>query len=271
MFCGVVKNFLNYVLAHEVCKEYTKEVMAARRLCDVAEREYRSIRLLSEMFPGDFNIAASTLFGENYKRRMEVNLQWADAKDGSDQWFTNIPALSLPVCQFVFKGIVAFIGDKSHFEKTQKGDTHVVNIETRFIEVVDVHRASADIIREFSHLKDPRGVGVLKPIGKLLCKSWEGPGYDDEDKTDDGIDEVVDDSVEEFWLEDEILEHCYPGLKLEVVVHELNIGVKYFDQVMQVFPSFHLYLPNEKMLGWKEPGELPIFQFSNIVLIINSS
>lgn len=252
MYCAVLRNFLNYVLAHEVCKEYTKDVMAARKICDIAEREYHSIRYLRQMFPGDFNVAASTLFGEYHKQHMEINAAWVDVEDGSEQWCTNVPLLSLPVCRFVFGGIVAFLGDKSHFEKAKKGDAQIVDIENKFIEVVDVHLATANIVAEFSRVKDPRGLGALKPVGKLLCKSWEGPGYDYEDKTDDG-NEVVDDSVEEFWLEDEILQHCYPGLKLEVVVHELNIGVKYFDQVIDVFPSFHLYLPNEKMLGWKEP------------------
>ncbi|KAA8571115.1 hypothetical protein EYC84_000464 [Monilinia fructicola] len=252
MYCAVLRNFLNYVLTHEVCREYTKDIMAARKLCDVAEEEYRSIRHLRQKFPGDFNIAASTLFGKTHKLHMEVNSAWGSVEDASDQWFTNIPMLSLPVCQFVFGGIVALIGDTSHFEQAKKGDTHVVKTETRFLEVTDVLRASADIVEEFSHIKDPRGLGALKPIGKLACKHWDGPGYNYEDTTDDG-NEVIDDSVEEFWLEDNILKHCYPGLKLEVRVQDLNIGVKFFDQVIDIFPSFHLYLPNEKMVGWKEP------------------
>ncbi|KAB8298105.1 hypothetical protein EYC80_001867 [Monilinia laxa] len=253
MYCAVLRNFLNYVLTHEVCKEYTKEVMAARKLCDVAEKECKSIRHLRQVLPGDFNVAASTLFGKTHKLlHMEINSAWGDVEDGSDEWFTNIPILSLPVCQFVFGGIVAFIGDKNHFEQAKKGDAHVVKTETRFLEVADLHRASADIVEEFSRIKDPRGLGALKPVGKLLCKHWEGPGYNYEDTTDDG-NEVIDDSVDEFWLEDDILQHCYPGLKLEVIVQELNIGVKFFDQVIDLFPSFHLYLPNEKMMGWKEP------------------
>ncbi|QSZ34217.1 hypothetical protein DSL72_005807 [Monilinia vaccinii-corymbosi] len=271
LYCAVLRNFLNYVLAHEVCKEYTKDVMAARKICDVAEKEYKSIRHLRQMFPGDFNVAASTMFGKTYKLHMEANLAWGGVGDGSEEWFSNIPLLSLPVCQFVFGGIVALIGDKSQFEKAKKGDIHVVKTETRFLEAADVHHAPADIVEEFSRIKDPRGSGALKPIGKLLCKQWEGPGYNYEDRTDDGNDEVVDDSVEEFWLEDEILQHCYPGLKLEVVVQELNIGVKYFDQVLEVFPSFHLYLPNEKMMGWKEPGKFLTLHFLNGVLIIDSS
>ncbi|RAL64003.1 hypothetical protein DID88_003191 [Monilinia fructigena] len=252
MYCAVLRNFLNYVLTHEVCKEYTKEVMAARRLCDVAEKEYKSIRHLRQTFPGDFNVAASTLFGKTHKLHMEINSAWGDVEDGANEWLTNIPILSLPVCRFVFGGIVAFIGDENHFEQANKGDTHVVKTETRFLEVTGLHRASADIVEEFSHIKDPRGLGALKPVGKLLCKHWEGPGYNYEDTTDDG-NEVIDDSVEEFWLEDDILKHCYPGLKMEVVIQELNIGVKFFDQVIDLFPSFHLYLPNEKMVGWKEP------------------
>jgi len=60
--------------------------------------------------------------------------------------------------------------------------------------------------------------------------------------------------VEIFWLEDEILEHIFPGLKLEVVVRELNIGIKFFDQISGVFCSFYTCLPNEKVVEfWKDP------------------
>ena len=59
--------------------------------------------------------------------------------------------------------------------------------------------------------------------------------------------------IETFWLEDEILEHIFPGMKLEVIVRELNIGIKFFDHISDVLCSFYTVLPNDNVAFWKEP------------------
>ena len=99
-------------------------------------------------------------------------------------------------------------------------------------------------------------------MGVVRFKTCEGPGIETEDYTDDEdivtetqVDEAV---MESFWLEDEILELFFIGLKLEVEVHELNVGIKFFDTVLGLHCSFHTYLPNEKMIYWKEPGKFVI-------------
>jgi hypothetical protein len=44
-------------------------------------------------------------------------------------------------------------------------------------------------------------------------------------------------------------------MKLELLVHELNIGIKFFDRVLGLYCSFHSALPNEKVIEfWTEPG-----------------
>lgn len=58
----MIQNFLNYVLTHSVCPEYTKEILEARRICTLAQNELCAIRRLSVDFPGDYNKSASTLF-----------------------------------------------------------------------------------------------------------------------------------------------------------------------------------------------------------------
>jgi hypothetical protein len=267
-YCAVVRNFLNYVLAHGVCPEYTKEIMAARKICDLAEKEFKSIAAVQQKLPGDFNIAASTLYGGEYKDRLAAYTEWANPGDDMDGWSADVPMFSEPIAQLIFKGVVAMVGTKEHYDRAMKDGIFLTHSQPRCFEVVGVELASESTIKEFACIKDPRGLGSLKPVGKLLVKHWEGPGFEEEDMTDDeSVHDDTDAPVEELWVENHILEHMYEGLKLEVIVRELNIGVKYFDRLASLYPSFHLYLPNEKMASWKEPGECFLFRFICYVVL----
>src|SRR4051812_47741930 len=64
---SVIRNFLNYVLQHGVCPEYATDIIAARKICDLAEKELWAIKQLQYVFPGDFNTSASILYGSFYK------------------------------------------------------------------------------------------------------------------------------------------------------------------------------------------------------------
>jgi len=143
--------------------------------------------------------------------------------------------------------------------KVLQSDVHVVKTETRSFEIVEMNRAKPETIEEYSGVKDNHGVpGYIRPLGAVTLKYWDGPGDTEEDLTDD--EEEPSASVnaaciakETFWLEDAILEHCFVGMKLTLVVHELNIGIKYFDRIEGAYCSFHTILPNEKLAHWKEP------------------
>lgn len=260
-YCLVIRNFLNYVLQHAVCPEYTEDLMAARKICDLAEKELWAIKQLSLKLPGDFNVAASTLYGGRY-REYHLNTQaWnLDDPDFQDYASTN-PGFSDIEAERIFKTAVAFAGDDSLFLSAMKADINIVKTERKFYEVVEIERPSIKTIEEYASVKNSKGeTGYIKALGVVRFKAWEGPGLDVEDLTDDE-DAVVegakveDTPLESFWLEDEILELCFVGLKLEVVVHELNIGIKFFDTVAGLHCSFHVFLPNEKMVHWKEPGK----------------
>lgn len=58
-----------------------------------------------------------------------------------------------------------------------------------------------------------------------------------------------------LWLEDDILKLLFVGMKMEMTLHELNIGVTYFDTMGGPYCSFYMSLENEKMVDWKEPGK----------------
>lgn len=125
-------------------------------------------------------------------------------------------------------------------------------------EVIGIERASIQTIEEYGKILNHKGEsGIIKALGVLHVKPWDGPGIDEEDMTDDeGDDEEHHADVESFWLEDFILQQVFVGLKLEVVASELSIGIKFFDQILGLYCSFYTTLHNEKVIEmWKEPSK----------------
>lgn len=59
----MIRNFLNYLLHHDVCPEYKDQVYAARSLLDQADRELWLCVRAGRSLPGAFNTACSELFG----------------------------------------------------------------------------------------------------------------------------------------------------------------------------------------------------------------
>jgi hypothetical protein len=257
LYSAVIRNFLNYVLQHAVCPEYTQDVMAARKICDLAEKELWAIKRLQQKLPGDFNVAASTLYGGRYKGIHISNSPWA-ADDPNFGDFVSL-GFSDPQAERIFKTAIAFAGDDALFVEAMKPDIHIVRTETESYEVVDIVRPDVKRVEEYSSVRNHKGeTGFIKPLGVVRFKEWEGPGLEEEDVSDDeGAKQVPDlnGPTYPFWLEDEILQLCFVGLKLELVVHQLNIGIPFFDSIVGIYPSFHTYLLNEKMVGWKEPSK----------------
>ena len=57
----------------------------------------------------------------------------------------------------------------------------------------------------------------------------------------------------EFWIEDDVLCNCFPGMKLDVTVTELSIGISYFDKIHGIYCSFFDISVNQRMADWREP------------------
>ncbi|KAE9371454.1 hypothetical protein N431DRAFT_426110 [Stipitochalara longipes BDJ] len=258
LYSHVIRNFLNYVLHHVVCPEYTEDVMAARKVCDLAEKELWAIRQLQSKLPGEFNVAASTLHGGRYKQYQLSAQAWTLDDPESQDWVSPTE-LSDMEAERIFKTAVAFAGDDALFFKAMTPDIHIAKTTRKFYEVAEVERPDLATRAQYASVKNSKGeTGYIKPLGVVRFKTWEGPGIETEDCTDDE-DAITEAKVEEaglesFWLEDEILELFFVGLKLELEVHELNVGIKFFDTILGLHCSFHTYLPNEKMINWKEPG-----------------
>ena len=251
------------MLQHAVCPEYVQDVMAARKICDLSEKELWNIKQVQQKLPGEFNVAASTLYGGRYKG-INVGCPWASADD--DPKLEELVALgrgfSESEAERIFKTAIAFAGNDALFVEVMKSDVRIIRTEAKCFEIVSIMRPDVKTVAEYASVKNHEGdAGCIKALGIVNFRTWEGPGFDEEDLSDDeatssGAGKPVDESIQSFWLEDEILQLCFVGMKFELIVHRLNIGISFFDTVIGIYPSFHTILQNEKMVDWKEPGRI---------------
>lgn len=216
----------------------------------MAEKELHAINQIRRLLPGDFNIAASSLYGGRYQSINLSNQQWGSS---ADQGFSEAES------QRIFKTAIALSGTEEMFQAVMAEEVRIVASEKRYFEVVKVEQPHPDIIAQCSVIQNTEGkTGYVKALGRLHVKAWDGPDVEEEDMTDDednGGSASTDDLVEAFLLEHDILDQFFVGLKMEAVVHELNIGIKFIDYAAGLYCSFHTSLPNEKMSGWKEPSK----------------
>ncbi|KAI1396808.1 Argonaute siRNA chaperone complex subunit Arb1-domain-containing protein [Hypoxylon fuscum] len=239
----LVKNFLNYVLMHDVCPEYTNDILAARNICEIAPMELRLVVELYTGLPGKFNTAASSLFLDGKVTETTDNSEDTENMDNL----------------VIFRVTVLFsvlVDDKikKNLLEDDVGNIYVVNNkEEKTYEVVETIQPNRKHVQKVEERLQKEGMaGKGKPAGILKLKpSVIEYGYGNELR----LDEFDHDSakVEEYLLEDELLAKFEVGMKIRAVVCELNIGIHFIKEVKEIRASFDQFLPQMLMDGWKEP------------------
>lgn len=259
-YIAVIRNFLNYILHHDVCPEYNDQINATRRLCDQAEQELWKIAQAQGLIPGDVNRACSEIFGGFYQGLYVGDQEWAEGVESSN--------MSPEIARKVFRIALAAQASDTVFEqyKAQTADRsiRVTSILQLTLQVTETIPAGQEARKIY---KRPEAAG-LRPVGKLKTVVWPNPLEWDEDLT---VEEEAEKAATaagaaseapaefEFWVEDELLRHLFVGMKFETQVHRTSFGFDYFDVVTAVWCSFFTLLPNEQMIGWREPGpKLPM-------------
>lgn len=136
----------------------------------------------------------------------------------------------------------------------------VVDEELRGFEVVGITLPSETIRDSFAGIRAADGrTGTIKTLGLLACKPWTHPYQPTLDLTIEEEQELAANpkvySDETFWVDEEILELCFVGMKFVGVVRALDLGVKYLDNVIVIYASFYTFVENERMVNWKAPKE----------------
>ncbi|OXV06483.1 hypothetical protein Egran_05749 [Elaphomyces granulatus] len=244
-----IKNFLNYLLYHDVCPEYKENINAARISCDIAAKELLKNQQFIATGPGDFNKACSTLFG-GYFYDLHVEDYIEDGKDPSVQMPNNV---ARKVVRFAIAGAgsdeqaTRFLSFVNNHELNAAKIEDIDGFEITNIVLPD------DELREFYRSE----AADLNIVGKLYGKSYRDPAKPEIDMSPAERKEWEDGGAPsyefEFLLEESLLRLCYPGMKVITSVWELNCGLYFFDEVFNAYCSIYTALANDIMLGWKNP------------------
>lgn len=238
---------------HSVAPEYTASILAAREICDLAEKELILCRQVSSRLPGKFNMACSTLFGGYYKGMQDETMTW-DAGLASDVGLTNSQAEAIYNAGLEKRGTA--------FQKEMGKRTKLVKGEFLAVEVTGIVFAGTSGVKkplpreiedEITALKEEeKRIGESKPpdtgkknnvetekmdklpqysdaglnaLGRLLVKVWVPEGPEEQEALDTELDEF------EILLEMEVLQYCFVGMHLEAKMHTMNSGIIWIDSV----------------------------------------
>ena len=263
MYIGVIRNFLNYLLHHDVCPEYKHQVEASRKLCDQAQREVWNIVQAQRLLPGSFNMACSVIFGGTYRELQVPEIEdWMDEKDRqhfpSSMDSTTAPRtfrigmLAYASDELISKYKAAKAKAEAEAEKDEKKKYPVISKDVDLVVTNITLGAAMPKIRDLYNTKEGYNLPVL---GNLQTRTWQNPGALEEDLTAEEEETLLQNPQASqeynFWLDDELLQKLCVGMKLETTVKEVDFGIYYFDTVQMLRASFYSLLPNELMIGWK--------------------
>ena len=198
-------------------------------------------------------MACSIMFGGMYQGMYESNCEWMD----EDEKAANA-GMDPEQARRVFKFALAANANDETFQTYKKQlaekTCRITSSEEVGLEVIDIILPND----EARSLYAQRQCSGLKTIGKLKAKSsFDANAAQDEDLTEEEeaalAAKVPDVKHYEFWVEEDVLQHMFVGMKLGTKVTHLSFGVSYFDAINGVHCSFFNRLPNQMMGGWREP------------------
>ncbi|KAK4696559.1 hypothetical protein P7C71_g1382, partial [Lecanoromycetidae sp. Uapishka_2] len=249
---NIIRNFLNYLLHHDVCPEYQGQINASRAVCDKAEKELWKIAQVTPLLPGDFNMACSEIFGGMYQGMYSENQAWMEGLDIDYQC-----GISPARARNVFKVALAANANDELFQKYSKQlqdkSWYIDSVEDTGFEITDIEPPTNTARSLYAQGQ----YADLKIVGKMRAKTWSSPNKEDEDLTEEEEAALATTAPKvkdyEFWIEEELLQKLFVGMKFDTKVTQLSFGVFYFDHISGVHCSFYQVLPNEMMSGWRDP------------------
>lgn len=255
-----MRNFYNYLLHHSVCPEHSESILAARKVCDLADKELLACHKVLTSLPGNFNMACSTLFGgEASHKHIEKPTWLAD----DDTTVLNL-GMDKDTATRVFKfGIAAhatddyLAGDSPEVVQHRILNQKIAKLEKNLgLEVIEILPADPEHVALHA---TKQGLGKGQALGKLICRSWKAPSFDYFDLPPVDTRSAEGPQTYEFWLEQHILDSCFVGMKIEGTVATLSSGLQVVDKVTAIRCSFYTLLVNDLVSvadKWKEPVEV---------------
>ncbi|KAK8869063.1 Argonaute-binding protein 1 [Apiospora arundinis] len=264
----LIHNFLNYVLHHDVCPEYTANIKAAQAICQIAPDELHATYDLYAAIPDSFNTAARFLFCDGgifktYEPEKPVS-ETPKAKEKTETGWEGYEArykpddldahLQLIIFRFNLMDKIKDEKLKQSIHETEPREIRVAKTKNQAYQVISTHRPSKRVkVHNEEMLQQENLGGKIKPTGIVLLR----PTTIDHAWSNVPRPEEVDDSqrsTEMFIVDDDLLAKMVVGMKMQLVVCELNIGgFRFIKECQEVRTSFDTLLPQSLMQTWKDP------------------
>ena len=228
---GVLVNFYRWLRYHDVCPEYDDQLKEACQVCLTINDELpKAMEFLTEM-PDGFNSACSVFCGGNAEGTFRPGQNWHGADDAA--WADD--------AEKIIKAGIAVYGtdlqyeaafDRKSFRKTSGED---VALEVTTVEMAD------DTAREF-YAAASEACPNISTLGKLHCRRLKNDlsrPSTDADASMDSRNTFI------FLVEEAVLKHCFPGLKLEAHICDSSVGIKWIDRIRSINASTFEPLHND--------------------------
>ncbi|KAF8437354.1 Argonaute complex, subunit Arb1 [Terfezia claveryi] len=229
-----IRNFLNYVVFHNVAPEYSSNIFKAISICTLAEKELLFCNAANGKLPGLFNTCCSALFGGHYLNLYEDDQ--ATTWEGKSS--SNHPSLGIPrdIAQRHYLECIAKIGTPEQIAADVEG-VKLVRQDAIAFEVLSIDLPKS-------------GAGGSRELGSLYAKAWV---YEGERMPKHGLPE----EGWKLWVEKDIGIYLFVGVKVQAVVYTLSNGLFYLDTVTALSPSYYTYLepPNQSDINDDADGE----------------
>ncbi|KAK8079448.1 hypothetical protein PG997_007266 [Apiospora hydei] len=262
----IIHNFLNYVLHHDVCPEYTANIKAAQAICQIAPVELRATYEIYAALPDSFSTAARFLFldGGIFKTyEPEKPASEAPKEKKESEWAGydmryNPEELDAHLQLVIFRfNLLDKIKDENLKQKicdTEPKEMRVVSTKTQAYKVVSTHRPSKRVKTHNEEMLSQQDLGgKIKPTGLVILRptiidhAWSNVMRPEEFDNQEH-------PTETFILDDDLLAKMVVGMQLQLVVCELNVGgFRFIKECKEVRTSFDTLLPQSLMFTWKDP------------------
>lgn len=262
-----VLNFLKYVRHHDVCPEYADNLAEACKVCELANIEMPKIRATGAAMPGDFNLACRILFCGTGKT-ISVSLAavtnndvlYEEKADKSahvlGSWDTSIIAPKDFDADRLFKATIS-IQKPELIDRVLAMNEQPVQVVKTYEDayaVKDIVFSNKDIVNIYKGIKGKDGrTGAISPIGYVvLVPTIIEDGWDNHPTLAEGRADNPGKPIS-LYFEHSIMENLKVGMKMRLIICELDIGLEFVKECTAVLPSFHTFLPQALMMNYKAP------------------
>lgn len=253
VYCGLLRNWLNYLLHHNVCNDFRENLLAARKTVDIAEVELIDMIDLPSLLPGTFSAACKSIYIAPLSD-IDNNFSWGST--------SNLDGFSKENANRIFLAALASLGSDElcdHYsDQNEDGKLAIVERVDTGLEVTGVFPSSKQTRDMYAH---PSNHG-LTPMGWITAKTWWCPWAGTEDLTEEEeaalpAQQAAASREYTIWMDDDTLAKIHTGLKMTADICKLSFGLWFVENVKLMYPSYTIWIPNEIMEGWREHEYIP--------------